>query len=140
MAEIDVIIDTLVSLRIDSVGGKVFNPKTKRWVKSTGKIGRQLVVESNPKSDSSNEPWCIEQWKKHGGHELAPGESVNVKGCTDTIYIVKRSEKIPSSVYCSCPAWKYQKLNPLLRTCKHCKAVCGEDYELRRVENNGYIP
>lgn len=22
-------------------------------------------------------------------------------------------------IYCSCPAWRFQKVNPLKRTCKH---------------------
>lgn len=142
MAQIDDLVDALASVKIDVVNGKVLNPKTNRWVKATGKIGRELIlVSAAPKLDTSNEPWDIEQWRKHGGYELAPGESVKVKGSLDpegihTIYTVKRSEKVPNSVYCSCPAWKYQKLHPLVRTCKHCKAVCGDSTEMRRIENN----
>lgn len=26
-------------------------------------------------------------------------------------------------VYCTCPSWKFQKLSPSLRSCKHTKAV-----------------
>lgn len=29
-------------------------------------------------------------------------------------------------VYCTCPAWKYQKLTPAMRTCKHLKAASGQ--------------
>lgn len=143
MAQVDTLVDALASLKIDVVDGKVLNPKTNRWVKATGKIGRELIAASKPqpRTESDNEPWDIEQWRNHGGYELAPGESVKVKGSLDpegihTIYMVKRSEKVPNSVYCSCPAWKYQKLHPLRRTCKHCKAVCGDSAELRRIENN----
>jgi hypothetical protein len=135
MAEIDTLIDSLVSLTIKD--GKVLNPKTKRWVKTSGKIGRQLISESKPKNNNSpNEPWDIHQWKNYGGYELAPGESVKVKGSFDNVYIVKRSQKITNSVYCSCPAWKYQRLNPIYRTCKHCQAVCGEVAESLRIKRN----
>ena len=27
------------------------------------------------------------------------------------------------NVYCTCPAWKFQKLSPKERTCKHIKAL-----------------
>lgn len=30
------------------------------------------------------------------------------------------------NVYCTCPAWKYQKLPPKERTCKHMKALSGQ--------------
>lgn len=128
-AEVQTLINSLESLKIDSVNGRVLNPKTKRWVKTTGKIGRELI-------SNASKPWDIEKWIQHGGYELAPGESVQVKGSEDNIYIVKRSQKIPTSVYCSCPAWKYQRLNPLLRTCKHCQAVCGASAEATRIANN----
>lgn len=31
-----------------------------------------------------------------------------------------------ANVYCTCPAWKFQKLPPKERTCKHMKAVSGK--------------
>ena len=30
------------------------------------------------------------------------------------------------NVYCTCPAWKFQKLPPKERTCKHMKALSGQ--------------
>lgn len=77
-----------------------------------------------------------DEWIKLCGYDLKPGESVMVKGKKDEIYKVTRSKKIPESVYCSCPAWKYQRLNPVIRTCKHCVAVCGKEAEELRVKNN----
>lgn len=66
---------------------------------------------------------------------LEPGQRVQVKGEQDT-YTITRSAKEPRSVYCSCPAWKYQRINPLVRTCKHCIALLGKDNEEARVNAN----
>lgn len=55
---------------------------------------------------------------------LKPGESINVKSCTGTgLYCVKQPKDASLKPYCSCPAWKYQRLTPALRVCKHTKAV-----------------
>ena len=57
----------------------------------------------------------------------------------DTKYEVRYSKTKPSenSYYCSCPAWKYQVLHPKLRTCKHIKAIRGEEAEKQRIIQNG---
>jgi len=31
------------------------------------------------------------------------------------------------NVYCSCPAWRFQKLHPHARTCKHIKSAQAQD-------------
>lgn len=31
------------------------------------------------------------------------------------------------NVYCTCPAWKFQKLHPQQRTCKHIKSAQSQD-------------
>jgi DNA ligase 1 len=51
---------------------------------------------------------------------LKPGESIKVPSdkVIGTFYTVKMS-RAGDCVYCDCPAWKYQKLNPLKRVCKH---------------------
>lgn len=36
---------------------------------------------------------------------------------SDTIYEIKQAAD--GSYYCSCPAWKFQKIQPQKRTCKH---------------------
>lgn len=75
------------------------------------------------------------EWKALGGYRLLPGEAVSVISGSDPTqtYIVKCAQQDPSSIYCSCEAWKYQHLNPRVRTCKHCIAVCGAATEKRRV-------
>jgi hypothetical protein len=57
---------------------------------------------------------------------LIAGKSVTVPSTSnpEISYTVKMS-KASNSVYCSCPGWKYQKKNPLLRKCKHTVHVCG---------------
>lgn len=39
----------------------------------------------------------------------------------EVVYTIKRGTD--GNVYCSCPAWKFQKLSPQLRTCKHLRAL-----------------
>lgn len=76
----------------------------------------------------------IVDWEKVGGYALVAGESVWVRSSTtQERYKVTRAASDPMSVYCSCPAWKFQRLTPRVRTCKHCIAVCGDVEEKRRV-------
>lgn len=51
---------------------------------------------------------------------LGPGEHCHIQSKTDPkkYYKITRP-KNGDSVYCSCPAWKFQRKNPLVRTCKH---------------------
>ena len=60
---------------------------------------------------------------------LKPGQHVVIPSTTedDTNYVITMS-RAGNCVYCSCPAWKYQRLNPLLRKCKHTISLCGEAY------------
>ena len=59
---------------------------------------------------------------------LADGESTEVAGSGANAYMLKRTG---DSYFCSCPAWRNQHANP--RTCKHLKALRGEDAELARL-------
>ena len=61
--------------------------------------------------------------------ELSVGESVEVQGDSGR-WTVKRTR---SSYFCSCPAWKYQRLPVQRRTCKHLKRILGAEHEERRV-------
>lgn len=58
---------------------------------------------------------------------LKAGQSIHIESTTQpgTFYAITRSHN-GTHVYCSCPAWKYQRLNPLLRTCKHLQAYVFE--------------
>jgi hypothetical protein len=39
----------------------------------------------------------------------------------EVVYTIRRGAD--GNVYCSCPAWKFQKLNPAQRTCKHLRGL-----------------
>jgi hypothetical protein len=66
----------------------------------------------------------MEQWKACGGAKLSAGEFVFVRGSRDPTEVHKVTmDRAGASIYCSCPAWKYQRIAPILRTCKHCEAV-----------------
>ena len=73
----------------------------------------------------------IEEWDAEGGITLSNGESVFVKGTRET-YKVSRARQ-GNAVFCGCAAWKFQKANPLCRSCKHTIAVCGKMSESLRV-------
>lgn len=105
---------------------KILNPTTNRWVKPDGKVGKKLAAKV---------PETIDEWKALNGYALKEGECVRVIGESGNTYFVKKSNKNPFSVWCSCPAWKYQRLTPTLRTCKHCIAVCGKEKEDERIKN-----
>lgn len=78
-------------------------------------------------------PATIEEWEARGGITLEQGQSVFVTG--RKTYKVTRGRK-GDGMYCSCDAWKYQRLHPLCRTCKHCEAVCGKSIEAMRTAVN----
>ena len=54
--------------------------------------------------------------------ELNPGEFLFWENEKGTWYKIMRAKRI-DSVYCSCDAWKYQRLAPALRSCKHIRAI-----------------
>ena len=72
----------------------------------------------------------VEDWEAEGGIILNPGETVFVKG--RETYKVSRARQ-GDGIFCNCAAWKFQKLHPLRRTCKHCEAVCGKQNEALRI-------
>ena len=79
---------------------------------------------------TSNQTQTFTQWTQQGGYQLSKGEAVFVISDTDPAMTYKVAMSAnSSSVYCSCLAWKYQRLNPAVRTCKHCIAVCGAQAE-----------
>lgn len=47
-----------------------------------------------------------------------------VKGSTGTLYDIKKGKD--GVVYCTCPAWRFQKLPVAARTCKHIKSVSAQ--------------
>jgi len=86
-------------------------------------------------NNGTNPVKTIAQWQAFNGYVLTNGEKVKVQGDTDKTYEVSKTAS-GDNIWCSCPAWKYQKKNPLVRTCKHCEAVCGVASEAKRVSDN----
>lgn len=62
--------------------------------------------------------------------DLADGASTEVRGSGAKPYVLKNTGGVYS---CSCPAWRNQSASPERRTCKHLKALRGEEVELARV-------
>jgi DNA ligase-1 len=62
--------------------------------------------------------------------DLADGEQVDVKGSGSASYTLKNSGGVYS---CSCPAWRNQSIAIEQRTCKHLRALRGDDAEKARL-------
>ena len=62
--------------------------------------------------------------------DLTDGESCQVKGSGSSVYTLKHSGGVYS---CTCPAWSHQSLGIEKRTCKHLRALRGDDAEKARL-------
>lgn len=112
----------------------VAKPVEEKPAKKAKKTEEKPVEEKQIINEvQQNDAPTIEEWEAEGGIILNPSESVFVKGTKET-YKVTRGKA--DGVYCSCAAWKFQRLNPLRRTCKHCEAVCGKEAEALRIAMN----
>jgi len=99
----------------------------------TSEAKTQTNVEASAKTQVEASAKTYAEWEANGGYELSNGESVLVISAANPSILYKVAKAASgTSVYCSCPAWKYQKLNPAVRTCKHCIAVCGAKAERLR--------
>ena len=75
-----------------------------------------------------------DQWLANGGDIVMPkGGYVGVISRQET-YIVEHC--FDGAMFCTCMAWKFQRLNSRLRSCKHCVAVCGAESERKRIGEN----
>ena len=85
-------------------------------------------------------PKTIQEWTKNP-LKTKPTYPVYVKSQADNTnkYKVRYIEKT-GSYHCECLAWKYQKMDPKIRTCKHINAVYPETdkykYVLKKVKKN----
>jgi DNA ligase-1 len=66
--------------------------------------------------------------------DLADGEHTEVKGSGSAVYTLKNSGGVYS---CTCPAWMHQSVAIERRTCKHLRALRGDDAEKARVGSDG---
>jgi DNA ligase-1 len=62
--------------------------------------------------------------------DLRDGESIEVKGSGSKPYVLKNVGGVYS---CTCPAWRNQSVGIEQRTCKHLRALRGEEAEQARV-------
>ena len=69
--------------------------------------------------------FTIEELSRMDRIALSPGDTVRVRSSTNACVYVVTMPKMGNTVYCSCPAWKFQKKPASARTCKHCIAVAG---------------
>ena len=62
--------------------------------------------------------------KKDTRDRLEAGDKIYIPASSkDKGYHILRMPKSGGKIYCSCPAWKFQKLPAAERTCKHCDVV-----------------
>src|SRR5688572_6780507 len=69
-------------------------------------------------------------WRVQVMSDLQDGESVEVKGSARLPYILKNVGGVYS---CTCPAWRNQSVAIERRTCKHLRALRGDEAERRRI-------
>lgn len=69
--------------------------------------------------------------------DLADGESIEVQGSGSSRYRLKNVGGVYS---CNCPAWRNQGGAPERRTCKHLRALRGEDAEAARIGAEASAP
>ena len=62
--------------------------------------------------------------------DLADGEQTQVSGSGSSVYTLKNSGGVYS---CTCPAWMHQSLGIERRTCKHLRALRGDEAEQARL-------
>jgi DNA ligase-1 len=112
------------------------NTRNQKQVTTTANKVKQLVVEDLRRRGATPPEDICRRGADPPGPVLTPGKSVVVKSMTQptTTYTVTMS-KTGDCVYCSCQAWKYQRLNPLFRMCKHTIEVFGEE-ALEQLINN----
>lgn len=67
--------------------------------------------------------------------DLADGAETQVKGSGSAVYTLKNSGGVYS---CTCPAWRNQSLG-LIRTCKHLRALRGDEAEIQRLGNSANL-
>jgi DNA ligase 1 len=63
-------------------------------------------------------------------NDLADGEETKVQGSGSSVYTLKNHGGVYS---CTCPAWMHQSLAIERRTCKHLRALRGDEAETARV-------
>ena len=62
--------------------------------------------------------------------DLADGEQTEVRGSGSAVYTLKNNGSVYS---CTCPAWMHQSLGIERRTCKHLRALRGDEAEQSRL-------
>lgn len=69
--------------------------------------------------------------------ELEDGQTTQVRGSGSSVYEIRNTGGAYS---CSCPAWRNQSFPAHQRTCKHIKALRGEQLEIERIQSTGATP
>lgn len=57
------------------------------------------------------------------GLSLKPGDKVRVAGSKEGVFYTLTCARKDGRVYCSCPAWRFQKAAAPVRECKHTRAA-----------------
>ncbi len=80
-------------------------------------IPKVSITDNDPKYTKT-----VDEREECDGFDLAPGGSVWVQSKRD-IYKVTKAKA--GNYYCTCFAWRFQRLSPFLRVCKHTLLIKG---------------
>src|SRR5688500_15884666 len=70
--------------------------------------------------------------------DLPEGASIEIKGSGAKPYVIKNCGI--GGYSCTCPAWRNQSIDPARRTCKHLRALRGDDAEQARLGAAAELP
>jgi DNA ligase-1 len=70
--------------------------------------------------------------------DLAVGQTIEMEGSGSKPYIIKNCG--PGGYSCTCPAWRNQRIDPRIRTCKHIRQLRGDAAEQERIGSTQELP
>ena len=98
-------------------------------------INERPPLPPKPEMPPLEKDYCRSPPRKK--RKLNDGSAIEVPSHTDSnkTYIIKKYPET-NTIFCSCPAWKYQKKVGCVRTCKHIIRLEGWDNEVKRITQN----
>lgn len=124
--DVDIDPATLAVFRSELAGPMTDEPvpivkkKARTTTKAATPIDRTLELSNK----ACRGVFTAKQLKDRGGASLDHGSFILFDNEKGRLYKVAKA-RMSDHIYCSCEAWKFQRLPPISRTCKHCEMAKG---------------
>lgn len=99
-----------------------FKPRTPPKKTTTTTINR--ITMDSSKEKGYRGVFTTEELVRLGGASLERGSFILFDNGRGKLYKIAKA-RTSDHIYCSCEAWKFQRLPPVARTCKHCELAKG---------------